>query len=299
MTDATREHMPERTMYIEKSAPVGRVVLDLPDVHNPMSEAFRNDMEAALGSMRDDREISAVILKANGRGTTAGGDLNFVAENFGGERHHDRQTCLRLARWFYRVLWQFPKPLIFQVHGFLLGGSLAIAASADLMIVAEDARIGIPEARSLGFEPLLGFWAINIGARWTKLLLYTGDLIDGATAERIGMATKAVPADQLETYTEWIANRIAQVGWETLTIQKEAVNSAFEIMGFEAMVKTTAIYTHLSHGTTRAQEFRRRLRTEGIRQAADWRDEPFGGRTRMTGDGLPLLEGPRSATRPR
>jgi enoyl-CoA hydratase len=284
--------MPEGTMYIEKAAPVGRVVLNLPDVHNPMSEAFRNDMEAALTIMRNDTTISAVILKANGKGTSAGGDLNFVAANFGGEVYHDRQTCLRLARWFYRVLWQFQKPLVFQVHGFLLGGSLALAACSDVMIVAEDARIGIPEARALGFEPLLGFWAMNIGARWTKLLLYTGDLIDGKTAAEIGIATKAVPADQLETYTEWLANRIAQVGWETLSIQKEAVNAAFEIMGFEAMIKSTAIHNHLSHGTTRAQEFRRRLKTEGIRAAADWRDVPFGGRTRMTGDTLPLLDGP-------
>jgi len=296
--DQTREDMPEGTMYVEKAGGVGRVVLNLPESHNPMSEAFRNDMEAALTIMRNDTAISAVILKANGRGTTAGGDLNFVAANFGGERHHDRQTCLRLARWFYRVLWQFPKPLIFQVHGFLLGGSLAIAATADMMIVAEDARIGIPEARALGFEPLLGFWAMNIGARWTKLLLYTGDLIDGRKAEEIGMATKAVPAAELETYTEWLAKRIAAVGWETLSIQKEAVNSAFEIMGFEAMMKSTAIYNHLSHGTARAQEFRRRLRSEGIRAAADWRDEPFGGRTRMTGDSLPLLDGPRRDTQP-
>ncbi len=287
----TRIGTPNGSMYVEIEPPIARVVLDRPETNNPMSEEWRTDLDAAISLLRDDTSVSVVILKGNGRGLSAGGDLNFVAANFAGETHHDRMTCLRLARWFYRVLWQFPKPIVLQIHGFLLGGSLALAAVSDVVIVAEDARIGTPETRALGHEPFLGLWALTIGPRWTRLLLYTGDLIDGKTAAEIGIATKAVPADELETYTEWIAHRIAQVGWETLSIQKEAVNSAFEIMGLEAMVNSTIVYNHVSHATQATREFKRRIQDEGIKAAIAWRDAPFGGRVHR-GDPLPLLAGP-------
>jgi tryptophanase len=110
------------------------------------------------------------------------------------------------------------------------------------------------------------------------------------------MATKAVPADQLESYTEWIAHRIAQVGWEMLTVQKEAVHSAYEIAGVEAMIKSVMIYNHLSHQTAKTQEFKARIKKDGIREAIEWRDGPFGGSTKR-GAPFPLLEGPARATR--
>jgi enoyl-CoA hydratase len=282
--------MPLGTMYIEIAPPIARVVFDLPETHNPMSEAWRLDYEEALTILKNDTTVSAVIVKSNGRGLSAGGDLNFVAANFGGDKHHDRQMCLHIGRFFHRVLWQFPKPLILQVHGFVLGGAISMLASADVVIVEETARIGTPETRALGFEPFLGYWAMTIGPRWTKLLLYTGDVIDGKTAEEIGMATKAVPADQVESYTEWIAHRIASVGWEMLTIQKEAIHSAYEIAGVEAMIKSTMIHNHMSHQTANTQEFKVRIKTKGIGDAVDWRDAPFGGRARR--GAYPLLDGP-------
>ena len=283
--------MPLGSMYVEVDPPIARVVLNRPETNNPMSEEWRTDLQTALAGLKADPNVSVVILKGNGRGLSAGGDLNFVAENFGGESHHDRETCFRLGRYAYQVLWQFPKPLILQVHGFLLGGSVSLAAVSDIVIVEDEARIGTPETRALGHEPFLGFWALTMGARWTKLLLYTGDVIDGRTAAEIGMATKAVPAAELEPYTEWIARRIARVGRETLTIQKEAVNAAFEIMGLEASVNSTIVYNHASHATEATREFKRRIQQDGIREAITWRDAAFGGRLRL-GAPLPLLEGP-------
>jgi enoyl-CoA hydratase len=290
--EASRRAMPQGTLYVEREPPVARIVFDRPDTHNPMSEEWRLDMEAALNLLRNDGDISVVIVKANGTGLSAGGDLNFVVDNFvGSDAHHDRETCLRLGRFVYRVLWQFPKPIILQVHGFCLGGAIQLMGTADIVIVADDARIGIPEARTLGFDSTMGFWALNIGARWTRLLLYTGDLIDGHTAQDIGMVTKAVPADELERYVEWIAHRVATVGSEVLAIQKEAVNKMFEIAGLQTMMETTVVYNHLAHGTKRAKEWRSHLVNDGLRAAIDWRDAPYGGRVKR-GDPLPLLAGP-------
>jgi enoyl-CoA hydratase len=286
--------MPMGVVYVEREPPVARVVFNKPDQNNPMSEEWRTDVEAAMSSLRNDLEIAVVIIKGEGRGLSSGGDLNFVMQNFGGEPYEDRQNCLRLGRYLYRVLWQFPKPIVLQAHGFLLGGSVALMAVSDIVVVDEDALIGTPETRTLGFEPFMGFWAMNIGARWTQLLLHTGDAIDGKKAEEIGMVSKAVPADQLETYVEWIAHRIANVGAEVLTLQKEAVHAMYEIAGLEAMVKTTMVYNHQAHYTTRAKEWRKRLKEDGIKAAVAWRDKPFGGPVKKGGR-LPLLDGPESS----
>jgi enoyl-CoA hydratase len=288
---ATKTDMPNATIYVEREAPVARLVFNKPEQNNPMNNEWRADFESALDQLRADPEIAVVIIKGNGKSLSSGGDLQVINNNFGGGRYDDRQNSLRIGRFMYRTVWQYPKPIILQVHGYCIGGGISLMGAADIVVIEDDARIGSPEARALGFEPFLGFWAMTIGPRWTKMLLYTGDSIDGKTAERIGMVTKSVPADQLETYVEWLAKRIANVGAEMLSIQKEAVNSSFEILGMEAMLKSTMIYNHLAHGTTRAEGFLDKIKTAGIRDAVSWRDDPFGGPQRRGGP-LPILDGP-------
>ncbi len=283
--------MPNRAIYVERDAPIARIVFDKPDQNNPMNDEWRADFESALDMLRGDLDVAVLIVKGNGRSLSGGGDLQVINRNFGGGHHEDRQNSLRIGRFIYRTVWQYPKPIVLQVHGYCIGGGISLMGAADVVVIEDDARIGSPEARALGFEPFLGFWALTLGPRWTKLLLFTGDSIDGKTAERIGMVTKSVPLAELETYVDWIARRIANVGAETLSIQKEAVNAAFEIVGMEALLKSAMTYNHLSHGTARASTFLEKLQTVGIREAVAWRDGPFGGPQRK-GASLPLLDGP-------
>lgn len=290
----TRTTMPNGAIYVEREAPVARIVFDRAEQNNPMNDEWRQDFESALDGLRHDAEVAVVIVKGNGRSLSSGGDLAALNSVFGGTRYDDRQNSLRIGRFLYRTVWQYPKPVVLQVHGYCIGGGISLMGAADVVVIAEEARIGSPEARALGFEPFLGFWALTLGPRWAKLLVFTGDSIDGRTAEQIGMVTKAVPGAELERYTDWLARRIAGSGLETLSIQKEAVNGAFEILGMEAMLKSTMIYNHLAHGTDRATEFLRRIQDGGIREAVTWRDGPFGGAQRMGGP-LPLLDGPPPA----
>ncbi len=286
--------MPNASMYVEREPPIARIVFNRPDQNNPMNDEWRADLEAALDSLRPDGEVAVIIVKGNGRSLSSGGDLQAINSFFGGTRHDDRQNSLRIGRFLYRTLWQYPKPIVLQVHGYCIGGGISLMGASDVVVIEEDARIGSPEARALGFEPFLGFWALTLGPRWAKLLVFTGDSIDGRKAEEIGMVTKAVPSDQLESYTEWLARRIANVGVETLSIQKEAVNMAFEILGMEALLKSTMVYNHLAHGTDRAGEFLGRIESQGIREAVVVRDAPFGGAQKI-GERLPLIDGPEAS----
>lgn len=286
-----RTEMPNGAIYVEREAPIARIVFNRPEQNNPMNDEWRADLEAALDSLRPDPEVAVVIIKGNGRSLSSGGDLQALNSVFGGTRYEDRQNSLRIGRFLYRTIWQYPKPVVLQVHGYCIGGGISLMGAADVVVIEEEARIGSPEARALGFEPFLGFWALTLGPRWAKLLVFTGDSIDGKKAEEIGMVSKAVPSAELESYTEWLARRIANVGVETLSIQKEAVNMAFEVLGMEAMMKSTMIYNHLAHGSDRAGEFLDRIKNESIREAVTWRDAPYGGPQRM-GERLPLIDGP-------
>jgi enoyl-CoA hydratase len=289
--EATRTDMPNGAIYVERQPPVARIVFNRPEQNNPMNDEWREDFEAGLESLRHDTDVAVVIIKGNGKSLSSGGDLQALNSFFGGTRYDDRQNSLRIGRFLYRTVWQFPKPVVLQVHGYCIGGGISLMGASDIVIIEEEARIGSPEARALGFEPFLGFWALTLGPRWAKLLVFSGDSIDGKTAESIGMVTKAVPGERLEEYVEWLAARIASVGVETLSIQKEAVNSAFEIMGMEAIMKSTMVYNHLAHSTDRAGAFLDKIKNEGIREAVEWRDKPFGGAQRRGGP-LPLIDGP-------
>lgn len=291
MAENKKTIMPNGTMYAEPEGQVARIVFDKPDQGNPMNDEWRADLESALGLFRDDPDIAVVVIKGNGKSLTSGGDLSAIHKVFGGNHHDDRQNSLRIGRFMHRVVMQYPKPIVLRVHGYCIGGGITLMAASDVVIIEDEARIGSPEARALGFEPFLGFWAATLGPRWTKLLLFTGDSIDGRTAEQIGMVTKSVPGAELDEYVEWIAARIANMGSETLALYKEAVNSMFEVLGMEALLKTGIIYNHMAHSTERAGQFFAKLNSDGIRGAVGWRDGPYGGPQKMGGP-LPILDGP-------
>jgi enoyl-CoA hydratase len=291
---AEKATMPNGTIYVEREPGIARIVFDKPDQNNPMNDDWRADFVAALESLRADDDVSAIVIKGNGKSLTSGGDLSQINNVFGGSAYDDRQNSLRIGRFLYQSLWQFPKPIILQVHGYCIGGGITLMAASDIVVIEDDARIGSPEARALGFEPFLGFWAATLGPRWTKLMLFTGDSIDGKTAEEIGMVTKSVPTEELEGYVDWLAKRVANVGYETLSLYKEAINSMYEVLGMEALLKTGMIYNHLAHSTGRAHEFFQRLQSDGIRDAVEWRDGPFGG-PQKRGGWLPLVDGPQQA----
>jgi enoyl-CoA hydratase len=291
---AEKTTMPNGTIYVERESGFARIVFDKADQNNPMNDEWRADLESALDGLKVDNDVAAIVIKGNGKSLTSGGDLSQITNVFGGSAYDDRQNSLRIGRFLYRVLWQYPKPIILQVHGYCIGGGITLMAASDIVVIEDDARIGSPEARALGFEPFLGFWAATLGPRWTKLMLFTGDSIDGKTAEQIGMVTKSVPTEQLEGYVDWLAKRVANMGYETLSLYKEAINSMFEVLGMEALLRTGMIYNHLAHGTGRAREFFDRLQADGIRDAVEWRDGPFGG-AQKRGGYLPLVDGPQPA----
>src|SRR4029077_14130789 len=117
----------------------------------------------------------------------------------------------------FMSLFRSKRPVICKVHGFAVAGGSDIALCSDLVIMAEDARIGYMPVRVWGC-PTSAMWISRLGVEQAKRMLFTGDKIDGREAARIGLVLSAVPADRLDAEVEALAHRIATVPQNQLTM---------------------------------------------------------------------------------
>ena len=127
-------------------------------------------------------------------------------------------------------LWRSYKPMICKVHGYAVAGGSDIALCADIVIMAEDAKIGYMPARVWGC-PTTAMWVYRLGAEKAKRMLLTGDTVDGRTAEKMGLVYQAVPAKELDKAVDALAERMAGVPKNQLMMQKLMINQAYENMG--------------------------------------------------------------------
>ena len=107
-------------------------------------------------------------------------------------------------------LFHCGKPVVCKVHGFCVAGGTDMALCSDLLVIAQDAKIGYPPARVWG-SPTTALWAHRVGAQRAKRLLFTGDSLSGAEAVEWGLAIEAPPAEQLDERTEILLERIARM----------------------------------------------------------------------------------------
>jgi enoyl-CoA hydratase len=172
-------------------------------------------------------------------------------------------------------IWSYRKPIVAQVHGYCLAGGVQLVGACDIVFAAHDALLGHPPARAHGVPTTLGMWPVKIGMLKTKELLFTGDLIDGREAERIGMINRAVDPDELDDVTLRFCHRIAKVPLDALTAIKHLTNRWFEVAGLRTAAAEGAEFDAIYHQAPSFDEFLRIASTEGIKAAVEWRDRPF------------------------
>ena len=116
----------------------------------------------------------------------------------------DRRLRARCPRFVdaYMRLWRSPKPVIAQVHGFCVGGGTDLALCSDLIVCADDCRIGYPPARLWG-SPTTSMWIYRLGLERCKRLLLTGDALDGRQAVEWGLASQSAPRRSSSTMPAW------------------------------------------------------------------------------------------------
>jgi enoyl-CoA hydratase len=269
------------TVAYETGDGVATLTLDRPDRLNTITPELARDVQEMLARANEDPEVHAMRLRGAGRVFCAGYDIDWGArmmEEAESGRPWDPMEDLRNMSRFvfdtYMALWRSPKPVIAQVHGFCVGGGTDFALCSDLIVCAEDSRIGYPPARVWG-SPTTAMWTYRLGLERSKRLLLTGDALDGRTAVEWGLASLAVPASELDEAALGLAKRVALLPANQLQMMKLLVNQVYEQMGLHVTQIIGTLLDGAARHTPEGVAFTRRA-MEDVRAAVAERDGPFG-----------------------
>jgi enoyl-CoA hydratase len=186
----------------------------------------------------------------------------------------DFQMMSRNVRGFMS-LFHSDKPVVCKVHGFCVAGGTDMALCSDLLVIADDARIGYPPARAWGV-PTTALWAHRIGPERAKRLLFTGDLLTGAQAHEWGLAVEAPPAAELDERFEALVERIALTPVNQLVMMKLLVNQTVYAQGLQATQLLGTVFDGIARHTEEGYAFQRKAAESGWTEAVRERDEPYG-----------------------
>lgn len=294
---------------------VARITLDRPERGNGITFAMPAELAAAVERANLDPAVHAIALAGSGKGFCGGYDLVESAEGGmssglgqagdeapppGSPLHPavqaanhdpsrtwdpvvDYQMMSRNLRGFMS-LFHSDKPVLCKVHGFCVAGGTDMALCSDLLVIADDARIGYPPARVWGV-PTSMLWAHRIGPERAKRLLFTGDLLTGAQALEWGLAIEAPPPGELDERFEALLARVARTPINQLVMTKLAVNQTIHAQGMQASQTLGVIFDGIARHTPEGYAFQARAAEAGFKQAVRERDEPYG-------DAKPLSDDP-------
>lgn len=280
---------------------IARITLDRPDRGNGLTATLVAELARAVELADLDPDVHVVVLAGNGKGFCGGYDLVESAEGQGsmGEtdapagspldpavmaaNHDPSRTWDPMVDYAmmsrnvraFMTLFHCTTPVICKVHGFCVAGGTDLALCSDLLVIAEDAKIGYPPARVWG-SPTTSMWAHRLGPQRAKRLLFTGDSLSGAEALEWGLAIEAPPAAELDERVEVLARRIAQVPTNQLAMMKVLVNQQVFGQGLHATQVLGTVFDGITRHTPEGYAFQQRAAEAGFRQAVAERDTPFG-----------------------
>lgn len=224
---------------VSSAGHVTRVTLNRPGVMNAIDQTMHDELQRAFDAFAaDDDQYLCVIAGAGERAFCAGSDLKSMAER---GRPHDYP-----ASGYAGLIERFDldKPLIAAVDGVAVGGGFEIALACDLIIATRRSRFGLP-------EPLVGAVALGggmhrlarqIGLKQAMGLILTGEMIDAATAERLGLVTELVPHEAFEETVEDWCQRILRCAPLATRASKQTVMRGLDEPSLESAMRRQAGY---------------------------------------------------------
>ncbi|WP_428523148.1 crotonase/enoyl-CoA hydratase family protein [Roseibium sp.] len=259
---------------------VARLLLNRPERFNAINDNTPREIRAAVEWAENNSDVHVIIVEGAGKGFCGGYDLTHYAES---DADHPCQqesdpwdpmvdyAVMKRNTEDFMSLWRCRKPTIAKVHGAAVAGGSDIALCCDLLVMAEDARIGYMPTRVWGC-PTTAMWTYRLGPARAKQLMFTGDLITGTTAAEWGLANISCPADEVDEKTNVLAARIAGVPAGHLAMHKMVVNQIMLTMGLEQAQMSATIFDGITRHNPEGLWFRRYAQTEGFKAAIDWRD---------------------------
>jgi enoyl-CoA hydratase len=265
------------TLKYERQDRVARITLNRPERLNAINEAMPGEIRRAVEQANADDAVHVIVLQGAGRAFCAGYDLKQYAEGatpLVQDMPWDPMQDYRIMKGFtddFFSIWRSYKPVLCKVHGYAVAGGSDIALCADIVVMAENARIGYMPARVWGC-PTTAMWVYRLGAEKAKRMLLTGDTIDGKTAKAWGLVYEAVPEDRLDAEVDALAGRMSAVPKNQLMMQKLMINQAYDNMGLAGTQMIATLFDGITRHTPEGMWFKRYAETHGFHAAVEWRD---------------------------
>jgi enoyl-CoA hydratase len=209
---------------VETHGNVGLIRLNRPNALNALNSALIDELGAALDEFERDKNIGCIIITGSSKAFAAGADIKEMQA----KTYADAYLDDFIASW--ERVSRTRKPIIAAVAGFALGGGCELAMMCDIIIAADNAKFGQPEIK-LGVMPGVGGTqrlTRFVGKAKAMDMCLTGRMMEAAEAERSGLVSRVVPADQLIDEALKTANTIAAMSRPVVMMTKESVNRAYE-----------------------------------------------------------------------
>ena len=233
---------PATFLYNQDEHGVATITLNRPDRLNALTFEVYRELTDTFAALREERDVRVVIITGTGRAFCSGGDVHdIIGELF----NRDMEGLLEFTRMTCELIQNIralPKPVIASLNGTTAGAGACIALAADLRIASEDARIAFLFVKvGLAGTDMAASYLLPrvVGLSKATEMLYTGDFVTAAEAERIGLYNRVVPANELETATREFAERLARGPAFALGKTKEMLNREFH-MNLETALESEA-----------------------------------------------------------
>jgi methylglutaconyl-CoA hydratase len=213
--------MSEALLMLTTSRGVARVTLNRPAVHNAFNAALIEELRACFAALGADDTVRAVVLAGAGPSFCAGADVQWMQQSLTYTEQQNWEDAQQLAT-MLRTINECPKPVLARIHGACLGGGVGLAAVADLVIAADDAKFGLTEVK-LGIVPAVisPFVLAKINHGAARALFLTGERFAAQRAYEIGLVTTLAPTADLDAAVDAALAQLQSSSPAALPVAKE------------------------------------------------------------------------------
>lgn len=272
---------PDLVLYeLDEASGVATITLNRPEKHNAMSVPMRDRITDLMAAADTDDRVRVIIFRGEGKSFCSGNEIN---EEWGQRRPHERRRTLNVGyrygadmAWgrlgFSQAISRSSKVTIAQVHGYCAAAAyFMIACKVDIVVAAEDARIGALEARFLGPAGAVASVHINriIGTKAVRRTGFTALPMSGVEAMQLGLVAEAVPVDRLAERAREIAEDIAARPAEELIYLKARLKAAEGLMDTSVPSITGLLVSHFLQSAPDELDFWKTAKEVGVGGALD------------------------------
>jgi enoyl-CoA hydratase/carnithine racemase len=219
-------------LRVERDGPVGRLVLDNPERRNAINADMWRAIAPAMAAFNADASIRCIVIRGEGtQAFAAGADISEFEKNRASEGDVKQYEAATSAA--HHAIESSPKPVIALIHGFCVGGGLAVALSCDLRYADASSRFAIPAARlGLGYGVHgTGRLVATVGHAAAREIMFSARRYDAGEALAMGLVNRILPDAELDDYVRKVALELAANAPMTIAASKAVINALAEPSG--------------------------------------------------------------------